>query len=59
MTETVAPTYLPLARAARVEGNVILLATFAQGGAVESVQVVSGPMMLQSGAVDFVKGVES
>ncbi len=56
MTETTAPTYLPLARVARVECNVILLATFAQDGAVESVRVVSGPVMLQSGAVDFVKG---
>jgi hypothetical protein len=56
MTETTTPTYLPLARAAHVQGNVILMANFAQDGSVESLQVVSGPVMLQSGAVDFVKG---
>jgi hypothetical protein len=56
MIETTAPTYLPLGRAARIQGVVVLMAEFGIDGAITSLQVVSGPVMLQSGAVDFVKG---
>ena len=55
MIETL-PTYLPLARAARVQGVVIMMADFGTDGAIAKLSVLSGPEMLQSGAVDFVKG---
>jgi TonB family protein len=56
MVETSAPTYLPLARAARIEGVVVLIADFGTDGTVAKLSVVSGPAMLQTAAVDFVKG---
>jgi hypothetical protein len=56
MIETTLPTYLPLARAARVQGVVIMMADFGTDGAIAKLSVLSGPEMLQSGAVDFVKG---
>jgi TonB family protein len=56
MVETTTPVYLPLARAARVQGVVILMADFGTDGTITNLRVISGPPMLQSGAVDFVKG---
>jgi Gram-negative bacterial TonB protein C-terminal len=56
MVETTPPTYLPLARAARIEGLVVLMAEFGTDGTVTKVDVLDGPVMLQTGAVDFVKG---
>lgn len=56
MVETTAPIYLPLGRAARVQGVVVLMADFERDGRIARVIAISGPVMLQSGAVDFVKG---
>jgi hypothetical protein len=56
MVETTMPTYLPLARAARVQGVVIMIADFRTDGSIAKLSILSGPEMLQSGAVDFVKG---
>jgi hypothetical protein len=56
MTETAAPFYPPLARAARVQGMVIMMAEFGTDGEIATIKVLSGPAMLQGGAVDFVKG---
>lgn len=47
--------YPPIARAAHVSGTVILLVRFGQDGSPTNARVVSGPPMLQSAAVDFVK----
>ncbi|RXH57059.1 energy transducer TonB [Granulicella sibirica] len=56
MTETSAPIYPPIAKAAHVEGNVILMASFAKDGSVADLQVLSGHAMLKGGTIDFVKG---
>jgi len=56
MAETTPPVYLPLARAAHIQGVVILMTEIARDGSIISLRVLSGPAMLQSGAVDFVKG---
>jgi hypothetical protein len=56
MSETTPPTYLPLARAAHVEGMVILMAEIGIDGSMNALRVLHGPVMLRDGAVDFVKG---
>jgi hypothetical protein len=56
MIETVKPMYLPLARAAHIEGSVILLVGFALNGLVEHIDVVGGPVMLRDAALNYVKG---
>jgi TonB family protein len=56
MTETIAPAYPPIARAAHVTGMVILIATFDDSGAVTATRVVSGPPMLQEAAKQYVAG---
>ncbi len=55
MTETAKPVYPPIAKAAHVDGPVVMLATFKTNGEVESVELVSGPKMLQAAALDFVR----
>ncbi len=47
--------YPPIAKAARVQGTVVLKATISKTGTVETVSVVSGPAMLQQAALDAVK----
>jgi protein TonB len=49
------PIYPPIARAARVQGTVILQATISKTGAIENMKVVSGPPMLQQAAMDAVR----
>lgn len=49
------PPYPPIARAAHVEGTVVLRATISRNGAIENLRVVSGPQMLQQAALDAVK----
>jgi TonB family protein len=49
------PIYPPIARAARVQGSVVLQARISKDGTVESLRVVSGPPMLQQAALDAVK----
>jgi hypothetical protein len=49
------PVYPPIARAAQVGGDVILLVSFKTTGETDTVQLVSGPLMLQQGAVNYVK----
>lgn len=51
----VAPQYPAIARAARVDGMVVLAATIAKSGAIENLHVVSGPPLLTSAAVDAVR----
>jgi protein TonB len=51
----VQPVYPPIARAAHVSGTVVLHITISKTGAVENVQVVSGPAMLQNSAVDAIR----
>jgi protein TonB len=49
------PVYPPIAKAARVQGTVVLQATISKTGTIENLQVVSGPAMLQQAAMDAVK----
>jgi protein TonB len=51
----IVPAYPAIARAARVEGTVILQATISKTGTIENLRVLSGPPMLQRAAIDTVK----
>ncbi len=48
------PVYPPIARAARVQGMVVLGATISKSGTIENLHVVSGPPMLVEAALDAV-----
>lgn len=56
ITETVAPIYPPIAKAAHVTGDVMLLITLEHDGSVSDAQVIRGPEMLKKSAIAFVKG---
>jgi protein TonB len=49
------PVYPPIAKAARVQGTVVLQATISKTGAIENLRVLNGPAMLQQAALDAVK----
>ncbi len=49
------PTYPPLARAARVQGDVVLSAIIDSSGQIKNLQLVSGHPMLVPAALDAVK----
>lgn len=49
------PVYPEIAKAARVEGVVVVEATISKEGRIESARVVSGPAMLAGAALDAVK----
>ncbi|NYF89962.1 energy transducer TonB [Tunturiibacter empetritectus] len=49
------PVYPAIARAAHVEGSVVVEAVISRGGTIESLHVLSGPMMLQSAAMDAIR----
>lgn len=55
LEKQVKPTYPPLARQARVQGQVVLQAVIGKDGRVQNLQVVSGHPMLASAALDAVK----
>jgi protein TonB len=49
------PIYPPIAKAAHVEGKVIVEAVISRTGTIESLHVVSGPSMLQRAAIDAIQ----
>jgi protein TonB len=49
------PVYPPIARAARMQGTVILEAAISRAGTIDHLRVDSGPAMLQQAALDAVK----
>jgi TonB family protein len=51
----VSPVYPPIAKAARVQGTVVIQIQVGTTGKVESMQVVSGPAMLRQAAKDCLK----
>lgn len=55
VTDGAKPVYPPIARAAHVNGIVILLVSFKTAGEADFVQIVSGPPMLRPAATDYVK----
>jgi len=54
LVHRVDPAYPPIARAARVEGTVVLAAVIARDGSIENLRALSGPAMLVGAAVDAV-----
>jgi len=50
------PQYPAIAKAARIQGTVVLQATISKNGTIENLRVVSGPPMLQSAAMQAVQG---
>jgi hypothetical protein len=56
MTESIAPLFPAIAKAAHVQGTVVLLVNFSRSGEADSVTVVAGPEMLRKSAVEFVHG---
>jgi protein TonB len=49
------PVYPAIATAAHIEGVVVVEAIISRTGTIESLHVVSGPMMLQSAAIDAIR----
>ena len=49
------PQYPAIAKAARIQGTVVLQATISKTGGIENLRVVSGPPMLQQAAMDAVR----
>jgi periplasmic protein TonB len=51
------PLYPPIARAAHVEGTVVVEAIISRTGTIESLHVVSGPEMLRQSSLDAIHAV--
>ena len=49
------PLYPPIAKAARIQGTVVLAATIGKDGTIQNLRAVSGPPMLQSAALQAVR----
>jgi len=49
------PVYPVIAKAAHVEGSVVVEAVISRQGTIESLHVVSGPQMLQNAALDAIR----
>src|SRR5277367_2507692 len=49
------PVYPAIAKAAHIEGAVVVEAVISRTGTIESLHVISGPMMLQSAAIDAIR----
>lgn len=50
----VQPSYPPMARAMRVQGQVVLAAVISKAGVIESLRTISGHPMLVPAAIDAV-----
>ncbi len=55
LVEKTLPQYPAIARAARIQGIVVLQATISKGGSIENLRAISGPPMLQQAAMDAVR----
>ena len=55
LMQKIEPTYPPLARQARVEGDVVLKAIVSKEGDIKELQLVSGHPMLAPAAIEAVK----
>jgi protein TonB len=49
------PQYPAIARAARIQGTIVLQATIAKDGTIQNLRVINGPPMLQQAAIDAVR----
>ena len=50
------PVYPSIARAAHIEGAVVVEAVISRTGTIESLHILSGPAMLQKAALDAIRG---
>jgi len=55
LLEKTVPQYPAIAKAARIQGTVVLQATISKAGTIQNLRVVSGPPMLQQAAMDAVR----
>lgn len=55
LVRKILPVYPPLARSARIQGQVILQAVISKQGAIENLKVVAGHPMLVQAAIDAVR----
>jgi protein TonB len=55
LVHKVLPTYPPLARSARIQGQVLLQAVISKQGVIENLRVLSGHPMLVQAAIDAVR----
>jgi protein TonB len=55
LVAAIQPVYPAIARAARIQGAVVMEAVISKSGRIESLRVVSGPEMLQRAALDAVQ----
>jgi protein TonB len=55
LVRKVQPTYPPLARQARIQGQVVLQAQISKNGDIENLQLISGHPMLAPAAIEAVK----
>jgi TonB family protein len=49
------PVHPPIAKAAHVEGTVVVEAVISKAGTIESLRVVGGPPMLQTAAMEAIR----
>jgi protein TonB len=49
------PQYPAIAKAARIQGTVVLQATISKSGSIQNLRVISGPPMLQQAALEAVR----
>jgi periplasmic protein TonB len=55
LVRKILPAYPPLARSARIQGTVVLLATISKDGAIENLRLLSGHPMLSAAAIEAVR----
>ena len=55
LIEKVVPQYPAIARAARIQGTVVMQATISKAGTIENLRVISGPAMLLQAAIQAVR----
>jgi len=55
LLERILPQYPAIAKAARIQGIVVLQATISRQGLIQNLRVISGPPMLQQAATDAVR----
>jgi len=55
LIEAILPVYPAIARISRTQGTVVIQAVISKTGNIESAHVVSGPLMLQSAALEAVR----
>jgi periplasmic protein TonB len=55
LLEKTLPQYPSIAKAARIQGIVVLQATISKSGSIQNLRVISGPPMLQQSAIDAVR----